>query len=194
MKRTSIRSHLRPYSIYGKRVTTIHHAFASAIASSEDYDEIRLSLALRVLEQASDQELQCVYCGVNAAETWDHIYGLVIDKRYSGYGHILGNLLPCCRSCNSSKGNKNWREFLRTKISDVGVYQERAKIIEDFLAEFQQPPMDETAIEQIFPEQMEKFRNVHRHILELMKEADVIAADIRRKVQAHICDIRPQDL
>jgi hypothetical protein len=37
MKRESIRNHLRPYSILGRRRITINHAFASAIAP---YDEI----------------------------------------------------------------------------------------------------------------------------------------------------------
>ena len=35
MKIKSIKNHLQPYSILGKRQTTINHAFASAIASLE---------------------------------------------------------------------------------------------------------------------------------------------------------------
>ena len=57
-----------------------------------------------------DEDLACAYCGVKA-QTWDHVYATVRDTHFSGFGHRLGNLLPCCKSCNSSKGNKDWNLF-----------------------------------------------------------------------------------
>jgi hypothetical protein len=146
MKRDSIRAHLRPYSIYSRRVTTINHAFASAIAPSDVYDEALIIQALRALGQDPNQDLRCVYCDRNPAETWDHVFGLVMDKRYSGYGHAIGNLLPCCRSCNSSKGNRHWKIFLRTIISDDTLYNARVEQLSAFFGRYQQPPLDQTTI------------------------------------------------
>lgn len=39
MKKDSIRSHLKNYSIFKKRHTTINHAFASALSVPDDYSD-----------------------------------------------------------------------------------------------------------------------------------------------------------
>ncbi len=46
MNLNSIRTHLRSYSIYDRRRTTVHHAFASAIAPASEFDEMRLREAM----------------------------------------------------------------------------------------------------------------------------------------------------
>jgi hypothetical protein len=186
MKRASIRTHLQPYSIYNRRVTTIHHTFASAIAPSDGYDDARLVQALRALDQDPDQDLRCVYCDRNPAETWDHVFGLVTAKRYSGYGHVIGNLLPCCRSCNSSKGNRHWETFLRGIISDDTFYNRKVEQLRAYFARYQPPSLDQSAIEQLCPVEMQKLQAIQNRIIELMKEADTIAANIRSNVQEHV--------
>ena len=118
MKLDSIREALRPYSILRERQTTIAHAFASAIALSDEYDSERVAQALRSLGQDPDGDLMCVYCEKAPAKTWDHVYGLVRNKQYSGFGHVLGNLVPCCMNCNESKGNRDWSQFLKTRIHE----------------------------------------------------------------------------
>ena len=40
----------------------------------------------------------CLYCGVRLATTIDHVVPLVL-----GGTNFEGNLVPCCKSCNSSK-------------------------------------------------------------------------------------------
>jgi hypothetical protein len=45
----SIRSHLAPYSIFSKRKTTIAHAFASALAPSDEFDKEKVEAALKEL-------------------------------------------------------------------------------------------------------------------------------------------------
>jgi len=111
MRYISIRKHLRPYEIVAHRRTTINHAFASAISPNDEYDDGRVRAAIRALGQNPETELSCVYCG-QPAQTWDHVFATVKKSEFSGYGHRIGNLLPCCKPCNSAKGNKNWRKFL----------------------------------------------------------------------------------
>jgi len=41
MRYKSIASHLRHYSMLGRRRTTINHAFASAAAPSDEFDDER---------------------------------------------------------------------------------------------------------------------------------------------------------
>ena len=63
MKLESIKKHLSPYSIYQKRHTTIAHAFASALAPVDVYDESKLLSALKNLDQEDVDSIVCVYCG-----------------------------------------------------------------------------------------------------------------------------------
>jgi len=76
MKRQSLKNHLRTYSIWGRRKTTINHAFASAIAPNDDYDDELVIKALVVLGQNPNEDLKRAYCD-RPAETWDHVIGLV---------------------------------------------------------------------------------------------------------------------
>src|SRR5436189_5787860 len=105
MKRERIRHYLRPFRAYGRGSTTVTYALAGAIAPVDPYDDALVAEALVVLGQDPDGDLSCVYCG-DPARSWDHVFGLVADGRFSGYGHVIGNLVPCCSTCNSRKGNK----------------------------------------------------------------------------------------
>ena len=53
---------------------------------------------------------ECVYCGSNQKITLDHVIPI---KR--GGTHSLGNLVPACQSCNSSKGTKTITEWKKAK-------------------------------------------------------------------------------
>lgn len=146
MKRKAIRTHLQPYSIVKRRKTTINHAFASALALNEEYDDHQVAEALRFLGQDPDADLLCSYCEDRAAETWDHIFGLVSEGEYFGYGHSLGNLLPCCKQCNSRKGGKDWREFLMSFTPKINGCEERIARLECYIARYAQAPVSQAQI------------------------------------------------
>jgi NRPS condensation-like uncharacterized protein len=48
MKKHDKKRYLQDYAIYGRRKTTINHAFSSAISISDNYDEDRINKALEV--------------------------------------------------------------------------------------------------------------------------------------------------
>lgn len=175
MKKTSIKSHLKPYSIYGKRSTTINHAFASALAENDDYIKTNVNNALKKLGQDAEEDLICVYCD-KPAGTWDHVFGLVKDKKYAGYGHVLGNLVPSCKLCNSKKGNRDWKVFLKDKPMKV-------KLMEAYLEEFMPEKMDQNDLMEQFPVEMGQFTDLKQEIFKLMQEADVVAERIRAQLK-----------
>jgi hypothetical protein len=52
---------------------------------------------------------KCAYCD-NQAETWDHV-----DPISKGETTRPGNIVPCCKSCNSSKRDKDVLEWIDIK-------------------------------------------------------------------------------
>ena len=62
---------------------------------------------------------RCFYCGAPASSS-DHIVPLVSERRPTGAITEIYNLVPCCSTCNSSKGNKTFEEWYNeTTIIDV---------------------------------------------------------------------------
>ncbi len=177
MKKHSIKSHLSPYSILQKRTTTINHAFASAIAPVDKYDEIRLDAALSSLGQKPDGDLNCVYCDSNA-ETWDHLIGLVEKGELRGYGHQLGNLVPCCGKCNSKKGAKHWHTYL-------GDQEDKKRLIESYLNQFASP-VDLKEVKKQSQEDWARYQVIKSDILKLMKEADDVAGRLRDAIKQSV--------
>lgn len=148
MRYSTVRSHLKPYVIVARRKTTINHAFAAAIAPSDGYDEERVRAAISLLGQDPDQDLLCAYCGA-PAQTWDHVFATVKNSGFSGHGHRLGNMLPCCKPCNSAKGNKDWRGFLTELKLPGDASQAAANRISAYLSKY--------AVQDSVPEQSAEY-------------------------------------
>jgi 5-methylcytosine-specific restriction endonuclease McrA len=175
MRYKSIRSHLKAYSLVAKRTTTINHAFAAAIAPHDGFDDKRVREALAVLGQDADTDLLCAYCG-EKAETWDHVHATVQETEFSGHGHRLGNLLPCCKPCNSRKGNLDWREWLRRLDMSAQVRSEREGRIEVYLEKY--GVLDK--VPEHLPEYQE-LMDLRRQVREIFRKADELAEVIRSK-------------
>ena len=173
MRIKSIASHLRPYVMLARRRTTINHAFAAAVAPSDSYDEAAVAAAMRVLGQDPAGDLECAYCGA-PAETWDHIEATVKNSRFSGYGHRLGNLLPCCKPCNSKKGNKSWQVHLAALVMDEGEKAHRSDAIAAFLDQY---AVRDRASENSADHQ--RLDDIREMVLSLLKEGDQISERIR---------------
>lgn len=60
----------------------------------------------------------CFYCGKEPSHVVSHstCYGDYVyqgfDQLYQGRGYDYANIVPCCLSCNTSKGSKDWDEYL----------------------------------------------------------------------------------
>lgn len=180
MRLKSINRHLKAYSIFQKRKTTINHAFASAIAPFDKYDPVRLTVAMQVLGQTDIENLRCVYCD-EFAETWDHLVGLVRNSEPNGNGHQIGNLIPCCRSCNSKKGNRDWRLFVKESITDP----EKAIKLENKLDSYHRQFSTNVKIScsrDSSPDLWRRYSEIKEEVFGLMQEADQIANKIRSNI------------
>ncbi len=180
MKKESIKTHLQSYSIMKKRQTTINHAFASAIAPNDLYDANVLKEAIVLLGQDSEKDLFCVYCD-ESAETWDHVFGLVKDLKFSGYGHVIGNLLPCCKKCNSEKGNKDWEGFIKIKNGDNSAA--KVNMLKQYFKKYLPKKVDYKEIKAVCPVEIDQLDLIKDKIIELFKEADVIAEKLRERIR-----------
>lgn len=160
------------------RKSTFSNAFASALAPHDIYNAAEVLQAMRDLDQDPEAELQCVYCGAEAA-TWDHVFNRVIKGDFSGHGHRIRNLVPCCRSCNESTGQKPWREFLETRSSpDKHV---RISRLERFLGNPAAELIDTEGMRRKAAEELKRFLEIRSQVFDLITEADFLAAIIRQK-------------
>ena len=173
MRLKTIAKHLRPYRMLASRRTTVNHMFAAAIAPNDDFEEQRVWEAMSLLGNDPDGDLECAYCG-KSAETWDHVFATVRNSRFSGHRHRLGNLLPCCKPCNSRKGNKSWESHLASvELWDVS-RSKRAAIIRRYLDRFSTVDIE---TEQTADHQ--RLEAIRIQILDLIAEGDIVAARIR---------------
>lgn len=178
MKKNDLKRHLQDYSIYGKRSSTISHAFASALSVADDYNVTKIDKALTILGQNPDDDLFCAYCD-KPAETWDHIKAVVVKTAFSGFGHQINNLLPCCKSCNSAKGNKDWKLYLMQKGLDS---EERITRIENYLNHNYSDTKNLLETEE-FKEDLRVFNEIKEQVFELFKLGDQQAKHIRDKIR-----------
>lgn len=173
-----IKNHLRPRKITARK-GTIQSDFAAAIAPHDEYDEAMVRELLRKLGQDPDKPLTCVYCDAEA-DTWDHVVGTVSNKEFSGVGHRLRNLVPCCSHCNTRKGKKNWREYLDGLEQSPSVRDKRARRIAAHITGCKK---DVGKAWRNLPE-YEQLQATRENIFKLMEEGDKLAAILRGKLRA----------
>jgi len=156
------------------RSSTISHAFASALAPADSFSESDVLAAMSSLGVVTSKGFLCVYCE-DIATTADHLNGLVADSRFTGHGHVLGNLVPACGPCNMSKGGKDWREFCAERnVNEIRVAQ---------LAEYATlapPTTSEDDLRDLYPDLMSAYQRLRELSHEILRAADNLANEIHR--------------
>lgn len=84
----------------------------------------------------------CVFCGSRKVTRWDHLIAV------SKFGlTALGNLVPACGTCDDSKGNRPFAEWMRGSAAkspmSLGVpnVDQRVEHIESFIAHYETRPL-----------------------------------------------------
>lgn len=103
----------------------------------------------------------CIFCG--SAGTAEN-RGIVPDHLIpvTRFGElVLGNTVPACQSCNDSRGEREWRPFLRSVFS--GDAEEQIQSVERHLAKYDYHPV--SLDDALSPTERESY-------LQLLKEWD----------------------
>ena len=162
---------MKRYKIVG-RSSTISNAFAQALAPSDEFSDEKLIAAFTSIGLLGDDGLECAYCGNSAAQV-DHLNPLVKDSKFTGWGHVLGNLVPACNSCNQSKGGKPWREF----ASQVGVDPLRIELIERYES-LAPEPISQDMLREMYPDLVEAYERMRVLSIEMLRAAQHLANEI----------------
>jgi hypothetical protein len=93
-----------------RRFGTIIYEFSKHLSDIPNED---ITIEERTLKSSIlNLDGKCEYCQKNDASTIDHYNSLVKDKMPTEYCNDYWNLIPCCTTCNSSKGGYNfWKWF-----------------------------------------------------------------------------------
>lgn len=176
MRIQSIKAHLKPYDIVRRRRTTINHAFAAAIAP---FDSFAVSDASKRMENlgvvSSAGDLLCAYCNAYA-ETWDHVHATVEDGEFSGFGHQIQNLLPCCKPCNSRKGNRDWKQFFDA-LGDSGEWRTGRRVAIESHVSGARCDVDRLKADP----QYKQYEQLRELVIKQLKEADSMACELRNR-------------
>ena len=82
---------------------------------------------------------RCAYCGAETTLIMDH--GIPINRTSLGE-HRLGNLIPCCHSCNAQKADRTYIEFLEGQ-------GEKIARIEEYMSQHNYQPLGENPTAQL---------------------------------------------
>ncbi len=79
---------------------------------------------------------KCEYCRHRDANTMDHYRSLVRNSQPTVYCNDMWNSIPCCGTCNSSKGNRTFVEWMdspsKCSAKHVMTSEELAEVIDKF--------------------------------------------------------------
>lgn len=174
-----------PMTVTG-RSSSITNAFINAVIpvfTPTIEEELE---ALAILE-IDPNDICCAYCGDKATE-WDHFRPIVRNQEPTGYITEIANLVPSCGKCNQSKGASEWRKWMEggAKLSPKsrGIRDLEARIERLEVFEAWRSPRKIDFPEIVGQELWEKHRQNWRTVLDLLKQSQEIANEIR-KITAH---------
>ena len=168
------------------RISSINNAFVNGIIPVLKPSPAQIKNLLDQLE-LSDNDVRCAYCGAPANQ-WDHINPIICDKAPTGYITEIDNLIPCCQMCNSSKGGKNWHEWITSdaerspKSRHIANLAHKIKLIEQYIAQTHPHRID---MEDMVGIELWKTHWENRDkLVALMKECHKKQTEIRAKIKA----------
>ena len=156
------------------RSSTVTHEYAKTLAPADEYDPRKLEAAFQTIGLLNDGTLLCAYC-LSTAATVDHLNPLVIDKKFSGWGHVFGNLVPACKNCNESKGGKPWREFAEkrnvsdSQIQKLEAYESQAST-----------PVSQDELAKLYPDLISAYEHMRKINLDALVTAQHLANELHR--------------
>lgn len=127
---------------------------------------------------------KCAYCGQTATHL-DHLHPMIRNNEPTGFGTDPGNLVPCCKKCNTPKSNMDWEDFMRSdkckhtakgNLTLQESIDERIQNIRDFQMAI---PAKHTTLTSVMKQQWKDQLNALEK--ELQKTADMLM-DMKRQL------------
>lgn len=185
-----------PMKITG-RSSSITNAFVNSIIPVIQPSNEDVRRALAILGMTPDA-VQCVYCG-DAMSEWDHLRPIVKDKQPTGYISEIQNLVPSCGKCNQSKGNAEWKAWMRNSgaprspaargIKDI---ETRIKRLEDYENSYAPTKIDFPKIvgQDVWSQHQKNLEEVQS----LMRKAQELATRINKKISAEYQHLKASEI
>lgn len=174
----------KPVRITG-RSSSITNSFVNGVIPVVPPTEEDVREALEILGMR--EAIVCAYCGDTSTE-WDHLRPLVDKQRPTGHISEIHNLVPACGKCNQSKGNKNWLTWMRSTarlspaVRGVVDIEERIARLQEYEQRGRPTRIDFQTV--VGAELWDRHWAHHKRLLELMREADKDAQEIKIRVRA----------
>lgn len=93
----------------------------------------------------------------------------------------MGNLVPCCKTCNEKKQGKPYREFVLHSISNPIKAEEKVKQLEAYQSRFA-CNIDIGSLDAELQGELEQLDKIKEQIFALMKDADMRSEKIAAKL------------
>ena len=171
------------------RTSSITNAKINGIIPCIQPTEEEIKEALKCLEQDPNAETLCVYCG-NKSTEWDHLNPLIKNKKHTGFITEINNLVPSCSTCNSSKGNSNWKDWLlyskgektpRARGVSESSIQHSITIIEKYQKTHKPLRIDLEKI--VGPTQWKEYEDSMKNVFDAIEKAQNAANKFKEKTQ-----------
>ena len=165
------------------RTSTVAKSLATSIIPRIDPTEDEIENVKKIFTK--EGKLCCAYCSEKATE-WDHFHPLVVDSKPTGYITEINNLVPCCKNCNPSKGNKDWANWLLnddTEKSPKGRNISYDVIMENYdrLLEYDKKP--KVKIEYDSVEGFNNYWRMYSQICDMLNQAQKQADDFNLRIK-----------
>lgn len=169
------------------RTSSITNAFINGIIPCIMPSEEEIITVLTILGM-DKTSICCAYCGEKYTE-WDHFHPLILNKGATGYISEINNLVPACGKCNQSKGNSNWKKWIKgnaqlsphtRKIVDLN---ERIKRLEAYEKWSRPRKIDFEKI--VGKEKWERHWNNCEHLHEQMRESQKLSDEIKKAIHEY---------
>lgn len=173
------------------RSSSITNSFVNGVIPVIQPTEQEILKALSILEMDTEN-VCCAYCGDPMTE-WDHFRPLVIGKQPTGYITEIHNLVPACSKCNQSKGNSNWKTWMKGLAEQspatrgITNLEHRIKLLEDFEKWDNPKHPIKINIKGIIGEEKwkEHWANCNK-IIQMMKDSQELSDEIKNDIKKHL--------
>ena len=170
----------KPPKLTGRR-STLTGLFFTTLTPYIEPTEADVEDALGVLGMKRGACV-CAYCGDKKSE-WDHFRAVVKNRKPTGYITEIANLVPACGKCNQSRGNKDWKEWMRGPAAQsparrgVPDIEERIRRLEAFAIWRKPVRIDYSKL--IAEEHWARHTGNLERVLSFLEEAEAHAANLR---------------